>query len=64
MNHHPELPRVKKRELIVLFDLTLLVYWWTSPSEKWKSRRNNWKSLLMLALFSVILVIACVLIFV
>jgi hypothetical protein len=22
---------------IVLFDLTLLVYWWTSLSEKWKS---------------------------
>jgi hypothetical protein len=50
--------------IIVLFDLTLFVYWWTSPSEKWKSRRNNWKSFLMMALLSVILVIACVLIFV
>ncbi len=50
--------------IIVLFDLTLLVYRWTSPSEKWKSRRNNWKSFLMMALLSVILVIACVLIFV
>ena len=32
--------------IIVLFDLTLLVYGWTSPTEKWKSRRNNWKSFL------------------
>ena len=50
--------------IIVLFDLTLLVYWWTSPSEKWKSRRNNWKSFVVMALLSVILVIACVLTFV
>lgn len=50
--------------IIVLFDLTLFVYWWTSPSEKWKSRRNNWKSSLMMALLSVILGIVCVLIFV
>ncbi len=49
---------------IVLFDLTLLVYWWTSPSEKWKRRRNTWKSFVVMALLSVILVIACVLIFV
>ena len=49
---------------IVLFDLTLLVYWWTSPNEKWKGRRNNWKSFLVMALLSVILVIACILIFV
>jgi hypothetical protein len=50
--------------IIILFDLTLFVYWWTSPSEKWKSRRNNWKSFLMMVLLSVILGIACVLIFV
>lgn len=50
--------------IIVLFDLTLFVYWWTSPSEKWKSRRNNWKSFSMMALLSVILGIVCVLIFV
>lgn len=49
---------------LVLFDLTLLVYGWTSPTEKWKSRRNNWKSFLTMALLSVILVSACVLIFV
>ena len=46
---------------IVLFDLTLLVYGWTSPTEKWKSRRNKWKSFFLL---SVILVIVSVLIFV
>ena len=50
--------------IIALFDLTLLVYGWTSPTEKWKSRRNTWKSFVMMALLSVILVIACVLIFV
>ena len=49
--------------IVVLFDLTLLVYWWTSPSEKWKGRRNNRKSFLAMAFLSVILVIACVLIF-
>jgi len=50
--------------IIALFELTLLVYGWTSPTEKWKSRRNNWKSFVVMALLSVILVSACVLIFV
>ena len=49
---------------IVLFDLTLLVYWWTSPNEKWKSRRTTRKSFVVMTLLSVILVIACVLTFV
>ena len=49
---------------IVLFDLTLLVYWWTSPDETWKRRRTTRKSFVVMALLSVILVIACVLIFV
>jgi hypothetical protein len=50
--------------VIVLFDLALLVYGWTTSSEKWKSRRNNWKSLLIMLFLSLILVIACVLTFV
>lgn len=33
---------------IVLFDLALLVYWWTSLSEKWQKRRNNRKSFLVM----------------
>ena len=49
---------------IVLFDLTLLVYWWTSPDETWKRRRTTRKSFVVMALLSVILLIACVLIFV
>jgi small-conductance mechanosensitive channel len=60
---HPLVIKNPAALIIVLFDLTLLVYGWTTPSEKWKSRRNNWKSLLMMALLSVILVIACVLVF-
>ncbi len=48
---------------INLFDLTLLIHYWTAPSTTWK-RRNTRKSFVVMAFLSVILVLACVLIFV
>ncbi len=60
---HPHSLKYLVAYSINLFDLTLLVYWWTAPSATWK-RRNTRKSLVVMALLSVILVLACVLIFV
>ncbi len=40
---------------INLFNLTLLVYWWTAPSATWKSR-NTRKSFVVMALLSAIVI--------
>jgi uncharacterized membrane protein len=42
---------------IVLFDLDLLVYCWTSPSETWVRRRKKW--FVVMAVLSVILSAVC-----
>ena len=48
---------------INFFVTTLLVYTWTSPSATWK-RRTTKKSSVVMVLLGVILLLACVLIFV
>ena len=47
---------------IVLFDLDLLVYCWTSPSEAWVRRRKKW--FVVMAVLSVIVGAACMLLLV
>ena len=47
---------------IVLFDLDLLVYGWTSPSETWVRRRKKW--FVVMAVLSVIVGAACMLLLV
>ncbi len=45
---------------IVLLDLSVIVYCWTSPSETWIRRRNNW--FVAMAVLSIILGVSCMLV--
>jgi hypothetical protein len=47
---------------IVLFDLNILLYCWTSPSETWVRKRRKW--FIVMAVLSVILGAACILLLV
>ncbi|MHB8598989.1 MAG: hypothetical protein ACYDER_19520 [Ktedonobacteraceae bacterium] len=46
--------------IVAWFDAQILVNWWTSPDEKWVSRRKRRRSFIIMLFLSVILAVALV----
>jgi hypothetical protein len=46
--------------IVAWFDAQILVNWWTSPGEKWVSRRKRRRSFIIMLILSAILAVALV----